>query len=42
MRYEVILEKGNYALIVRGNNLDEYAVISGLNEDINVWDWTVS
>ena len=42
MRYEVILEKGKYALIVRGKNLNEYAVVNGLNKDRNEWDWTVS
>lgn len=42
MRYEVILEKDKYALIVRGNNLDEYAVVGGLNKNKNEWDWTVS
>ena len=42
MRYKVILEKGKYALIVRGKNLDEYAVVSGLNKNKNEWDWTVS
>ena len=42
MKYKVILEKGKYALIVRGKNLNEYAVVSGLNKDKNEWDWTVS
>lgn len=41
MRYEVIFEKGNYSLIVRRNNLDEYAVIHGLNKETGGWNYTV-
>lgn len=40
MRYEVILEKGNYALIVRGKDLQEYAIVNGLNKEKDCWDWT--
>ena len=29
MKYEVILEKGEYALILRGSRMEEYAVVSG-------------
>lgn len=40
MKYKVILEKGKYALIVRKNNLDEYAVVSGLDKETGIWDFT--
>lgn len=32
MNYELILEKGNYALIKRGEQIKEYAVVNGLNK----------
>lgn len=41
MRYEKILEKGKYALILRKERLDEYAVVHGLNEEIGEWNHTV-
>lgn len=41
MKYEVILEKNNYALILRKNNLDEYAVVYGLNKERGDWAHTV-
>ena len=37
MQYEVMLEKGDKALIVRGVNLMEYAVVSGLNKERGDW-----
>ena len=40
MRYEVILEKGDYALIVRGTNLDEYAVVHYLDKENKCWGAT--
>ena len=40
MKYEVILEKGEYALILRGNKLQEYAVVNGLNKETGEWGWT--
>ena len=40
MRYEVILEKGEYALILRGSRMEEYAVVSGLNKETGEWGWT--
>lgn len=40
MKYELIIKKGDYALICRGNNLDEYAVVNCLNEEKGVWDYT--
>lgn len=41
MKYELIITKNNYSLIVRGTNLDEYAVVEGLNEEDGRWNWTV-
>lgn len=35
------MKKGNYALILRRENLDEYAVVHGLDEGNAYWDWTV-
>ena len=37
MRYEVIFEKGNYALILRGSKMNEYAVVYGLNKESQDW-----
>lgn len=42
MRYEKLLQNGNYSLILRGNNLDEYAVVHGLDEEIGEWNHTVN
>lgn len=42
MKYELILEKGNYALIKRGEKLQEYAVVFGLNKENGDWCNTVS
>ena len=42
MRYEVLFEKNNYALIVRKNELDEYAVVYGLNKETGSWAHTVA
>jgi hypothetical protein len=39
---EVIMEKGEYALIKRGNDLKEYAVVQGLNKEDYTWNYTVS
>lgn len=41
MKYEKIFEKGKYALILRNENLDEYAVVYGLNEKTGEWSHTV-
>lgn len=38
---EIILQKGNYALIDRGNQLKEIAVVYGLNEEKGEWEHTV-
>ena len=40
MKYEVILEKGEYALILRGSRMEEYAVVNGLNKETGEWCWT--
>ena len=40
MKYEVILEKGEYALILRGSRMKEYAVVNGLNKETGEWGWT--
>ncbi len=41
MKYEIILEEGEYALILRGNELKEYAVVRGLDKKMGTWDGTV-
>lgn len=41
MKYEVILEKNSYALILRKEKLDEYAVVCGLNKERGDWAHTV-
>lgn len=41
MRYKKLLQKGNYALIVRKLNLDEYAVVHSLDEKTGEWNHTV-
>lgn len=40
MKYEVIIEKGDYALILRGSKMDEYAVVNGLDKKRRDWAWT--
>ena len=40
MNYEVILEKGEYALILRGSRMKEYAVVNALNKETGEWGWT--
>ena len=40
MKYEVICEKGDYALILRGSRMEEYAVVNGLNKERGDWSWT--
>ena len=42
MKYETILQDGNYALIVRGMDLSEYAVVYGLDNDKKEWKHTCS
>ena len=40
MKYEVIMEKNGYALIKRGIDLEEYAVVSRLNRETESWAYT--
>lgn len=40
MKYEIIMEKGEYALINRGEKMKEYAVVNGLNKEKDEWAWT--
>ena len=40
MKYEIILENGEYALILRGSRMEEYAVVNGLNKETGEWGWT--
>lgn len=42
MNYQVILEDGDYALILRGKDLKEYAVVNGLDQEDGSWAWTVT
>lgn len=41
MKHEKLFEKGKYSLILRKTNLDEYAVVYGLNEENGEWQHTV-
>ena len=41
MQYEVLFEKGNYALIKRGANMTQYAVVNGLDKERGDWAYTV-
>lgn len=40
MKYALIEEKGQYALILRGEGMTQYAVVSGLDRETGSWDWT--
>ena len=40
VRYDLIMESGEYALILRGNKMKEYAVVNGLNKETGEWCWT--
>lgn len=40
MRYEVIMESGEYALILRGSRMEEYAVVNKLDKEKGSWAWT--
>ena len=40
MKYTLIDEKGAYALIQRGENMTQYAVVRGLDKESGSWDWT--
>lgn len=40
IKHRVLLQKGDYSLILRGEKMIEYAVINGLNKETGEWDWT--
>lgn len=40
MKYEVIMEKNQYALIIRGEKMKEYAVVNSLDKETGEWAWT--
>ena len=40
MKYALIEEKGQYALILRGEGMTQSAVVSGLDRETGSWDWT--
>lgn len=40
MKYTLIEEKGQYALILRGESMTQYAVVSGLDKETESWDCT--
>ena len=40
MKYTLIESKGQYALILRGESMTQYAVVSGLDKKAGSWDWT--
>ena len=40
MKYDLIEARGQYALILRGEHMTQYAVVSGLNQETESWDWT--
>ena len=40
MDYRLIAEKDGYALIQRGKNMQQYAVVNGLDKDKGEWNYT--
>lgn len=40
MEYTLIDKNGPYALILRGESMTQYAVVSGLDKKAGSWDWT--
>ena len=40
MKYILIDEMGQYALILRGKSMTQYAVVRGLDKETESWDWT--
>lgn len=40
MKYELLVEKGEYAVILRGEQLKEIAVVNGLNKEEGEWEHT--
>ena len=41
MDYKLLFEKGDYALILRGTKMTQYAVVNGLNKERGDWAYTV-
>ena len=39
MKYTLIDETGQYALIMRGKSMTQYAVVRGLDKETGGWDW---
>lgn len=42
MKYKILLEKGNYALILRNESLSEIAVVFNLDKTNGIWGYTVN
>ena len=40
MKYTLIDENGQYALILRGESMTQYAVVRCLDKETGSWDWT--
>ncbi len=40
MKYDLIEAKEQYALILRGEHMTQYAVVCGLDQKTGSWDWT--
>lgn len=40
MKYTLIEEKEPYSLILRGENMTQYAVVGGLDKETESWDYT--
>lgn len=40
MDYKLIMESGEYALILRGSRMEEYAVVNRLDKVKGSWAWT--
>ena len=40
MKYTLIDENGQYALILRGEIITQYAVVGGLDKETGSWEWT--
>lgn len=40
MKYALMEEEGQYALILRGESMTQYAVVCGLDKEAGSWDWT--
>ena len=40
MTYTLIDARGQYALILRGESMTQYAVVCGLDKEPGSWDWT--